>query len=291
MGVDERVWTRERARREGVSVARLTGGRELVRVVPGVYLEACWAGDHLSRCAAVTHAAPAGLISHWSALLAHGLPVPARHQVHVTVPLSGPRPRWPGVRAHRSGSLHRFVVDGLPVTGAVRAWCDAAATVGTCTGEPDLADLVAAGDALLARRPDLRTDVGNLLTLRPACRGTVAVRTALPLLDGRSESAQESRLRLVLQLAGLAAPAVQHEVRTAHGRFVARVDLAYPSRRVAVEYDGEHHRGRAQWRHDLARRERLEAEGWRVVVVVAADLLGSPSVVVARVRSALAGVR
>ena len=255
MGIDERVWTRERARREGVSVARLTGGRELVRVVPGVYLEACWAGDHLSRCAAVTHAAPAGLISH------------------------------------RSGSLHRFVVDGLPVTGAVRAWCDAAATVGTCTGEPDLADLVATGDALLARRPDLRTDVGNVLTLRPACRGTVAVRTALPLLDGRSESAQESRLRLVLQLAGLAAPAVQHEVRTAHGRFVARVDLAYPSRRVAVEYDGDHHRRRDQWRHDLARRERLEAEGWRVVVVVAADLLGSPSVVVARVRSALAGMR
>ena len=296
MGIEERVWTRDRARREGVSRARLVGGLEFVRVVPGAYLEACWAEDHLSRCAAVAHAAPGGLLSHWSALSAHGLPVPAGQDVHLTVPLAGPRPRWPGVVAHRSAVLHPHAAGGLPVTGAVRAWCDAAATVdrGRPPGRsprPDLADLVAAGDALLARRPGMSTDVGNLLTLRPACRGVVVVRRALSMLDPRSESAQESRLRVVLVLGGLPVPAVQHEVRDDQGRFVARVDLAYVQARVAVEYDGDHHRDRAQWRRDLGRRERLEAMGWRVVVVVAADLRGAPQAVVARVRSAVADQR
>jgi len=279
-----------------VSIRRLVGGREYVRVLPGTYLEACWADDPLSRCAAVAHAAPTGLLSHWSALLVHGLPVPLPSVVHVTIPLHGPRPRWVGVRAHRSGTVHEFELDGLRVPGAVRAWCDAAATIAgpdrsdlaRRPQQPDLADLVAAGDALTARRPGTAVDVGNLLRLRPAARGVATVRRALPLLDARSESAQESRLRVVLHLAGLPVSAVQHVVRDRAGRFVARVDLAYPAARVAVEYDGDHHRDRPQWRHDLARRERLDALGWRVVVVVAADLRQDPDVVVTRVRTALA---
>ena len=326
MGVQDRVWTRARARREGVSRGRLTGGSEFVRVVPGAYLEACGADDPLSRAAAVLHAAPAAVLSHGTTLLAHGLPVPVAGAdlVHVTVPAGGSRPRWPGTVAHRSATLRPFDVQGLRATGAVRAWCDAAAlvrddpgpwadprdgrrrpvgpvgpvgSVGTGprvgrwtvpTGGGDLADLVAAGDRLLAGRPGMRVDVRNQLSLRPGGRGTAVAERAVVLLDGRAESPQESRLRVLMHLAGLPDPVAQHEVRDRCGRLVARLDLAYPSARLAVEYDGDHHRDRGQWRQDLVRRERLEAQGWRVVVVVGADLLGDPASVVARVRAALA---
>lgn len=289
MGVRDRVWTRERARREGVSLRRLTGGAEFVRVVPGAYVEACWADDLATRCAAVVHRLPGATLSHWTALALHGLPVPdLGGPIEVTVAPDGRLPRWSGVLVHRSFAIHPFTLDELPVTGAVRAWVDAAASVQAGPARPDLADLVAAGDALLRRRPGTRTDVGNLLTLRPGLRGAVAVTRALPLLDGRAESPMESRLRVVLTAEGLAPPAVQHVVTDSTGAFVARVDLAYPEQRVVVEYDGDHHRDPAQWRRDLRRRERVEALGWVVLVVTAADLLAAPAEVAARVRRALA---
>lgn len=272
-------------------------------MVPGVYLEACWAEDLPSRGAAVLHAAPAGVLSHWTALAVRGLPVPGvvTDAVHVTVPADVPRPRWGGVVSHRSTTVRPYVVDGLRVTGAVRAWCDTAALV---TGgddavmvgsrlqqggrRADLADLVAAGDVLLARRPGTVVDVRNQLSLRRGGRGTAVADRAVRLLDGRAESPPESRLRVLLHLAGLPRPAVQHEVSDTAGRLVARLDLAYPTALLAVEYDGEHHRDRRQWRRDLVRREALQQLGWRVLVVVAPELFGDPASVVDRVRTALA---
>ena len=58
----------------------------------------------------------------------------------------------------------------------------------------------------------------------------------------------------------------QHEVRD-DGAFVARLDLAWPDRRVAVEYDGAHHRDPRQHSLDLARHNRLRALGWTVLQV------------------------
>ncbi|MBB3676593.1 endonuclease domain-containing protein [Modestobacter versicolor] len=75
-----------------------------------------------------------------------------------------------------------------------------------------------------------------------------------------------------------------------HGRFVARVDFAWPAQRVAVEYDGLWHRDPRQFAADRARLNRLTAAGWRVVFVTAADL-HRPGDVIARVAAALAVVR
>ncbi len=42
---------------------------------------------------------------------------------------------------------------------------------------------------------------------------------------------------------------------------------------AVVGYDGRHHMtDSAQWQHDLIRRARLEAAGWTVIVVTAADM-------------------
>lgn len=53
------------------------------------------------------------------------------------------------------------------------------------------------------------------------------------------------------------------------------VDLAYPDRRLAIEYLGDHHRTNADaYREDIYRRERLAAAGWDVVFLTVADLAG-----------------
>jgi len=57
----------------------------------------------------------------------------------------------------------------------------------------------------------------------------------------------------------------QHEVRSA-GEFVARVDLAYPEHRLAIELDAfGWHAGRGPFRSDRIRGNRIEAAGWRLL--------------------------
>jgi len=116
-------------------------------------------------------------------------------------------------------------------------------------------------------------------------RGTRQAREAVRLVDGRAESPPESRVRVLLAQAGL--PAVpQFTVRDRDGAFVARVDLAYPALRVAVEYDGVWHADAAQFRRDRRRLNRLVDAGWVVLHVTAADLR-DPTALVDRVRRLL----
>ena len=47
-----------------------------------------------------------------------------------------------------------------------------------------------------------------------------------------------------------------------------RHELCYPLLMLIVEYDGlQHLRDRDQWSRDLIRREQLEREGWRIIVI------------------------
>ncbi|WP_231933621.1 endonuclease domain-containing protein [Micromonospora coxensis] len=73
----------------------------------------------------------------------------------------------------------------------------------------------------------------------------------------------------------------------ARGRFAGRVDLAWPALRVAVEYDGDHHRERAHFRQDVARLNALRAAGWLVLRFTADDVLRHPARTVALVADAL----
>jgi len=52
----------------------------------------------------------------------------------------------------------------------------------------------------------------------------------------------ETKLRLLLVLAGLPRPQAQVSLHDDSGRFVGRPDLYYPPQRLAVEYDGAAHR-------------------------------------------------
>ena len=137
-------------------------------------------------------------------------------------------------------------------------------------------------DELLARTGLLVPDV-----LAAAVPGSGAdALDAVCWVDARAESPPESLVRVQLRRRGLV-PVPQFVVRDARGGFVARVDLAFPEQRVAVEYDGAWHAEPGQFAKDRRRLNALLAAGWRVVHLTAADLR-TPDAVAARVRALLA---
>ena len=86
-------------------------------------------------------------------------------------------------------------------------------------------------------------------------------------------------------------PVTQHVVRTSQGTLVARLDLVYPEHRVGIEYEGDHHRDRAQFQRDMRRLNALNACGWVVLRFGAADIRNNTGAVIAAVRAALVGPR
>ncbi len=91
---------------------------------------------------------------------------------------------------------------------------------------------------------------------------------AASLVRRRVDSPMETRLRLLIVLAGLPEPEVNVEIRAVDGRLLYRIDLSYPQFRLGIEYDGRHHaENDAQWAGDITRREALDGLAWRLVVV------------------------
>lgn len=73
-------------------------------------------------------------------------------------------------------------------------------------------------------------------------------------------------------------------VLDAHGRFVARVDLALPDLRLAIEHDGQAvHERPGVFTSDRRRQNALVAAGWTVLRFTAADLRRGAAPAVAQV--------
>jgi G:T-mismatch repair DNA endonuclease (very short patch repair protein) len=236
-----------------------------------VYADAALAVDHrlLARGVSLVMPSAAALGGRTAAVL-WGVEdlASATDPVDVVVP---PGVRWtpgPGVRV-RSAPLAGDVVVGdgrwLRWTGRVRTAVD---LVRGCVGD----EAVVLLDRLVAARvvtlDEVRTAVA---ALAPGGRGVVTARRAALLADGLAESPPETRLRLLLHRSGLPRPVAQFEVRV-DGRFIARVDFAWPDRRLAVEYDGAWHGDPEQFMRDRRRLNRLAAAGWRVHFLTKEDL-------------------
>ena len=102
------------------------------------------------------------------------------------------------------------------------------------------------------------------------------------------DSPMESRLRMLLVLAGLPEPEVNFVLRDEHGAVLRRFDLYYAGVRVLVEYDGRQHaEDAAQYDHDRDRCEELDDGGWRIVVVTARGIYVDPEQTLLRVRKVL----
>lgn len=236
---------------------------------------------HQARCRAYAALQRDGhIFSHHSAAALHGFPLRWSVQpenLHVAVFAPRKPPRMAGVIGHELRPAgHRVVeLDGMTVVAAEDAW----AQLSSCL---PLDDLVVIGDWLVTGdQPHSGTPTGFTLDrIEAALRhhgrrpGVRTLRQAFELVRYGSLSPQETRLRLELVRSGLPEPALNHHVH--HGdRRIAMVDLAYPDRRLAVEYLGDHHRtDAAVYREDIYRRERLTAAGWDVVFLTKEDLAG-----------------
>ncbi len=170
----------------------------------------------------------------------------------------------------------------MHVVGPIVAWVQLASMLGRN-------DLVVIGDYLVAKPLPLATldELAATAVRAAGNRGARALRDAAGLIRERVESPMESLLRLVIADAGLPEPVV-NESFFHQGRFLGRVDLAYPELKIAIEYQGDHHRtDRAQWQADIRRRERFEDAGWRVIEVTFADLTVAMTELIARIRTAI----
>ena len=82
----------------------------------------------------------------------------------------------------------------------------------------------------------------------------------------------ETKMKQLFRRHGLPTPAFQYVIRH-DGRFVARVDAAYPQLRIAIEYDSyEHHTGKLAIVRDNDRRNQLRNIRWDSITFTAADL-------------------
>ena len=232
--------------------------------------------------AAATVLRPGGVVTGRSAAVLWGVDLAGPDDdVELTLPPTTHAVRMPGIRVRRAVLAERDVCR----RGGVRVTTPEATTVALAAALP-VDDAVVAVDRMtasgLAPLPIVRA-----MAETATGAGSRAARRACALADGRAESPQETRLRLVVVRAGLPAPVAQHRVLH-RGRFVARVDFGWPAQRLALEYDGLWHGEPGQFAADRARLNRLLAAGWRVVFVTAADL-HHPERIVARVAAALAG--
>lgn len=137
-------------------------------------------------------------------------------------------------------------------------------------------DALAASDAMARNARVVAADVEDLLVTRfVGYRGVVQARELVLLVDGRSESMMESRTRLRAIDAGFPPFEPQVNLFDEKGGFLARLDLGRREERRGLEFDGDKaHASRAQQRHDLLRRRRVEAQGWALMVVTSEHVLG-----------------
>lgn len=273
-------FTRDVAYRHGVDP---TGrGNRFRRLFHDVYVDRSVELTPLLRARAALALHPATAhVSHVTAAQVMGLPVPATDRVHVTAARQDERRQRPGIACHvrcreTTTVEHR---SGLTLPSPLDLFIELA-------GVLDLVDLVVAGDAMVRRGLFTADELRSFCWATRRWHSRRARRGAVHVRD-RVDSPTESRLRLLMVLAGLPEPVVNHRVLTADGeRFL---DLAYVASMLAIEYDGRHHVEREeQWESDLVRREKLEALGWRFVVVTADGIFKQPEVTLARIVTALA---
>jgi Protein of unknown function (DUF559) len=201
-------------------------------------------------------------IARTTALWLWGVEIGPMLPVHATTPHRNPV-RRDGVICHR----RRRPVPirqrrGLPVTTPELAFIEASQDLG-------FVDRVIAGDWLLRLGHTSLADLTDAVASSTA-HGVKRARRALVYVRERVDSPRETVLRLMLVLARLPEPEPNLRIGD-RDDFIARPDLVYLAYRVVVEYDGQHHWATERQRErDIARREALEAAGWRVIVVTRA---------------------
>lgn len=276
-----RPFTADEAALAGLSVRmlrRLVAAGEVRQPLRSVFLSARLPDDLNTRAETVAKVLPAGsAVCRSSAAWLYGVdarrigdqatPVP----LECVVPKSNVPLRRPGVVCYCAAiePLDIQDVGGLPVTTALRTACDLLRW-----RPPPVA--LAAADTLARRGLVTADDLAEELRRWPGHRGVAVARYLAGIVDPLSESDGESWTRLRFADAGFPRPHLQIPVGGTAFRPRFRLDLGWPAKMLAVEYDGvDWHSALKDVLHDeWRRRVLLEEYGWTVLVVGKGDVLG-----------------
>jgi len=176
---------------------------------------------------------------------------------------SGRRPP-PGIVTHKVQLAADDVVvrGGLPFTSAERTAFDLGRR-GT------LDESIARLDALGNATGFTTESVLQLAGRHRGARGMRQLVAALDLYDPGAQSTPETWLRLLLIRAGYPRPATQIPVLSLDGKRQYFLDIGWEKCKLAVEYDGDHHRtDPRQFAHDILRSEDLDELRWTRIRVV-----------------------
>jgi len=226
--------------------------------------------------------------SHLTAAELHGMRMPEgrrAHRVHVTGREVNRAMRRPGVVGHKTELPVQVldVGDGLCASSPVDAWCECATLLG-------VDDLIIMGDGLIQRKHPLSTldELADAVHRRSGRRGAARLRSALPQLRAATDSARETRLRLLVVRTGMPEPEVNAALLSLNGDVIAHGDLVWPKYRVVLEYEGRQHaEDLAQFAIDIGRLNDIAEARYRVIRVDK-TLLADRHALLVRLRRALA---
>lgn len=203
-----------------------------------------------------------------------------RTRIRAVVPPTTPH-IWKPLSAAHNARINKHV----HALDLVHTWAQLAAHM-------SLESLVILGDATLtaiARKPSLsggRTadeiyqDFVRQVRELPKFNAKATCMIALEFIAPRVDSPMESETRITTTQYGLPRAVTNYTVpgATFSNGAPITLDLAWPEFRVAIEYDGDHHRtDKAQWRRDNDKRELLRHHHWIVLIATAANMADEPS--------------
>jgi very-short-patch-repair endonuclease len=229
-----------------------------------------------------------GVASHRSAAVLWGLDGFRPGRPEITVPRHR-RIQHDDLRIHESTQfddrLGRTRRAGIDVTGIDRTLLDIAALL-------DVERLLLAIDDARRRRMTGWPSLFETLIRHsaPGRNGAGMLRALLAEKYGEPVVPDSDFERMVERLlldAGLGQPVLQHEVFDDVGRFIARLDLAYPDHLVGIELDGRRHIEDRAFERDPVRRNRLTGLGWSIYNYTWRFYVDHPHLLCAEVRAAL----
>jgi hypothetical protein len=222
----------------------------------------------------------AAFASHWSACRVLRLPVPDNAFEHVTVREPDDRRYRPWLKPHVTKRKRGvIVVRRIPVTDPITTFLQMA-------GHLSLVDAVVLGDAIVKR---YRIAPRRLVEAARASTDyyAAAARRAAAYVRKGVDSPMETRLRMLIVLAGLPEPVVNVVLVHEDGSWRRRFDLCYLKIKLVVEYNGRQHREEPQRSEDRRRVGELEPDGYLVLPFEAEDIYITPLATLEKVRRQL----
>ena len=286
------VFTRQQALDEGWTprqVRRRTESGSWRRLAGKALVHRAQEPDALAWAWAVGVTWPDAVVSHRTAGLLHGFPLPRTDAgvpevAHAIAPRG--RRRAFAIRAHEVpfGADDVCFLEDLAVTSARRTAVD-------CLADATSEDALRLWAWLSTRKILTRAELSAEVLARTGRHGTPTLVRLLGTISTGAVSVAELRLHRLLRRAGLTGWTANTEIQVG-GRVIAVADVLFPAERLVLEVDGwSSHGTREAFVADHRRQNALHRAGYLVLRFTWDDLVERPDEVVAEILDGLARQR